>query len=50
MIGVMKKFSTNWEELQSMLDQGYELPEHGLEVRILRGMMSPYGVPGWGTP
>lgn len=24
----MKKFSTNWEELQSMLDQGYELPQH----------------------
>jgi undecaprenyl diphosphate synthase len=28
MIGVMKKFSTHWEELQSMVDQGYELPTH----------------------
>ena len=24
----MKKFSTHWEELQSMVDQGYELPTH----------------------
>lgn len=28
MIGVMEKFSTYWDELQSLLDQGYELPQH----------------------
>jgi undecaprenyl diphosphate synthase len=28
MIGVMKKFPTNWDELQSMLEQGFESPQH----------------------